>query len=73
MCAYAQLCTTVLPGTKKIGGGRKQMDKQYEAPQLSKIGSLSELTLSPANGGAYGKGSTSADGKSGLVGNRSGH
>jgi hypothetical protein len=49
------------------------MEQQYVAPQLSKIGSLSELTLGASNNaGAYGKGSTSADGKSGLVGNRSG-
>jgi hypothetical protein len=42
--------------------------EQYISPRLTLIGSLAELTLI-----ANGKGSVSADGKSGLVGNRSGH
>lgn len=47
---------------------------EYVSPQLTELGSLSELTLGAhESGNAYGKGSTSADGKSGLVGNRSGN
>jgi hypothetical protein len=46
------------------------MEQGYISPQLVRIGSLAELTL--VNGGAYGKGSTTPDGKSGLIGNRSG-
>lgn len=41
--------------------------ERYVSPQLTLIGSLAELTLI-----ANGKGSVSSDGKSGLVGNRSG-
>jgi hypothetical protein len=48
------------------------MKEQYIAPDLTEIGTLAKLTLDPGQGGAFGKGSTSPDGKSGLVGNRSG-
>lgn len=46
----------------------------YVSPEISRLGTLSELTLDPggSQGGAYGKGSVTADGKSGLAGNRSG-
>jgi len=46
----------------------------YTPPRITDLGSLSELTLTPggANGGAFGKGSITPDGVSGLIGNRSG-
>jgi hypothetical protein len=49
------------------------MTEQYISPDLTEIGTLSKLTLGASdNAGAFGKGSTSPDGKSGLTGNRSG-
>lgn len=47
------------------------MEQGYISPQLVRIGSLAELTL-VAPGNAFGKGSTTPDGNSGLIGNRSG-
>lgn len=47
---------------------------EYTRPEIKCLGSLSELTLDPgsAGGGAFGKGSVTPDGASGLIGNRSG-
>jgi hypothetical protein len=48
----------------------------YSKPQISDLGSLASLTLTPGNGGihgiANGKHGSVADGLSGLTGNRSG-
>lgn len=45
----------------------------YTPPRITRLGTLSELTLEhgPAQGGAFGKGSVTPDGLSGLIGNRS--
>lgn len=48
------------------------MDKSYEPPTLTVLGKVSDLTAEPAQGGAFGKGSITPDGNSGLIGNRSG-
>ena len=45
---------------------------EYTPPSLTVLGSITDLTAEPAQGGAYGKGSTTPDGGSGLIGNRSG-
>jgi hypothetical protein len=49
------------------------MTPEYTAPEVKTLGNLSELTLTPgnSNGNAFGKGSVTPDGKSGLAGNRS--
>ena len=42
----------------------------YEPPRLTRVGSLHELLLVPANGLAIGKSGPTPDGASGLSGNR---
>ena len=44
----------------------------YVAPTIVRLGHVADLTLDPGQGHAYGKGSVTPDGLSGLAGNRSG-